>query len=387
MPLYTSDLLNNVTIYGSPTINGHVFSNFSGSNYLKTIPAQFTEQTATADNWEMVFKIKYVADSSAYQNIWIQGAAYATKLTIETDGKAQLYVNNSGTSTAIGWAKTSTLTNGNTYWIKAEFTGTAYNIYLSTDGVNWEAGETISSSTKITDRGINSVGANINDGTNYKQFKGEIDLSESYIKVNGEYWWKGIALGFVKIKELYKGSTKIKELYKGGTLVFGGGYPSGTVLIEKSSAGTYSLVVDYNCTVHVDLVGGGSGATYGYNSSTRKKGGSGAYISGTMSLTAGTYSIVVGAGSAGVKSTTRVSAGDNSTFNGNTAGGAPSWYIAYGNSTGGTATVVSTGLSGQNGSGQNSTGWINGYGAGGNTTNNQAATINGKDGYCKIYVV
>ena len=193
--------------------------------------------------------------------------------------------------------------------------------------------------------------------------------------------------GSTKIKTLYLGNTKIQKLYKGSTLVYSSGYPSGTVLLEKTASGTYSMVVDYDCTVHVDLVGAGSGATYGYNSSTRKKGGSGAYISGTMYLTAGTYSIVVGAGSAGVTSTTSVAAGGNSTFNSNTAGGAPSWYIVQGNSTGGAATVVSTGLSGQNGSGQNSTGWINGYGAGGDITNNQAATIKGKDGYCKIYVV
>jgi len=191
--------------------------------------------------------------------------------------------------------------------------------------------------------------------------------------------------GNTKIKSLYLGGTKIQKLYKGSTLVYSSGYPSGTVLFENATAGTYTLVVEYDCTVSVDLVGAGSGACYWYTRA--EKGGSGAYISGTTTITAGTYSIEVGAGSAGVLNPSNVvSAGGNSTFNSNIAGGAPSWRPNSITSVGGTATVVSPGLSGQNGNSQDSTGWISGYGAGGNTTNNQAATIKGKDGYCKITV-
>lgn len=190
--------------------------------------------------------------------------------------------------------------------------------------------------------------------------------------------------GNTKIKSLYLGGTKIQKLYKGSTLVYSSGYPSGTVLFENATAGSYTLNVLYDATITVDLVGAGSGACY--NVILREKGGSGAYISGTTTITAGTYTVVIGAGSAGATGTSNtISAGGNSTFNGNTAGGAPSWTPKSGSS-GGTASVSSSGLSGQNGSGQNSTGWISGYGAGGNTTKNQAATIKGKDGYCKITV-
>lgn len=173
--------------------------------------------------------------------------------------------------------------------------------------------------------------------------------------------------GSTKIKDVYFGSTKIKEIYKGSTLLYsssgGGGYPSGTVLFESATAGTHTLQVDFDCTIHLDLVGGGGGGM------TVTRGGEGAYISGNMSLSAGSYTIIVGA-----KGNSDSNGGDSS-FENNIAGGGKS------NGNGGTATVVKAGLTGQNGASQSTNGWINGYGAGGR------ARKAGTNGYCKIEVV
>lgn len=198
--------------------------------------------------------------------------------------------------------------------------------------------------------------------------------------------------GSSKIKTLYHGSTKIKKLYKGSTLVYSSGYPSGTVLLEKTAAGTYTMTVLYDSTIHVDLVGAGSGGQYYKIGGTSVKipGGSGAYISGTMTISAGTYTIVIGAGSAGMDSAyySNISAGGNSTFSNNIAGGAPAWNTGqYKEGPGGSYTVVSTGLSGQNGNAGDSTGWINGYGAGAPASSSSSSNLRGKDGYCKITVV
>ena len=381
MAIYKTGLVPNVNIVGSPSIEDNIATGFSTSNYLTSL------HSITAIVFELRLKIKTSATTiTGGQKILAIGDQSSEVKALA------LFMNNAGTTI---YAKhysdtnifTEYITNDTFYYIKFISDGTTLSIYGSNTGYD---SMTLWGSTPLSDTGI--IGTVYLGCEPYYSgkgaFGGKIYLEETQLYINNTLWWNAVKNGYIEIKSLYKGSTKIKKLYKGSTLVYSSGYPSGTVLLEKTASGTYSMVVDYDCTVHVDLVGAGSGACYGNNTANRKKGGSGAYISGTTSITAGTYSVVVGAGSAGVTNVnTTVSAGGNSTFNSNTAGGAPSYVPFRANSSGGTATVSSSGLSGQNGSSANTTGWISGYGAGGNTTNNQAATINGKDGYCKIYVV
>lgn len=195
---YIADLYDNATKYsnvtkiGSLTDTNGVLSGFSSSNYAMTKPNQFTAAAESANSWEMVFKITY-SSHTEYQNIWSQGGSYASKLMIIASGSLSLVINNSGTSTdVVNIIGSTTLTNGNTYYVKAEYTGTEYNLYISTDGDTYTLEATASVSTQITDRGTNTIGINIADGSNYKEFKGSIDLTESYINIDGERWWTGV---------------------------------------------------------------------------------------------------------------------------------------------------------------------------------------------------
>lgn len=379
MAIYKTGLVPNVNIVGSPSIVDNIATGFSTSNYLTSLHG------ITALVFELRLKIKTSATTiTGGQKILAIGSQ-------SSEAKAlALFMNNAGTTI---YAKhysdtnifTEYITNDTFYYIKFISDGTTLSIYGSNTGYD---SMTLWGSTPLADSGI--IGTVYLGCEPYYSgkgaFGGKIYLEETQLYINNTLWWNAVKNGYIEIKSLYKGNTKIKKLYKGSTLVYSSGYPSGTVLLEKSTAGTYTLNVEYDCTVSIDLVGAGSGAAYIRTSLRKIKGGSGAYISGTTTITAGTYSIEVGAGSAGVTSAGTIQAGGNSTFNSNTAGGAPSW-TTFSGSSGGTASVSSSGLSGQNGSGENSTGWINGYGAGGDTTNNQAATIKGKDGYCKITVV
>lgn len=140
-----------------------------------------------------------------------------------------------------------------------------------------------------------------------------------------------------RLVKLWKGAEKIARVYKGSELIFG--YPPETLLFEQSTAGTYTLTLDYDTKCHIEIVGGGGGwlsiPQHGYYYG----GGSGAYIKGEAMIPAGTYTIVVGAGS-------RTSDGEDSSFYNQIAGGGKGGAAT---NAGGTPTVTLSGLTGING--------------------------------------
>lgn len=174
-----------------------------------------------------------------------------------------------------------------------------------------------------------------------------------------------------KAKDIYFNGSKIVEAWYNGVKVYSSKLPSGTVIFESATPGTYTVTIPKTQTYHVDLVGAGgrNGSINTYN-----YGGSGAYIYGNTLIEKGDYTLKIGAANGGV-----------STFLGNTAGGGGNGADGFnqGTGSGGKATVVSQGLTGQNGIKGSKTGWINGYGAGGGGSKSAA----GKSGYCKIYAL
>lgn len=81
------------------------------------------------------------------------------------------------------------LTEGEFYSIKVQFTGTQYIISLSSDGETWVVKHTENSETNINPQRF-IIGAFIEDSNS--SCNSPIDLEGCYIKINGEYWWKGV---------------------------------------------------------------------------------------------------------------------------------------------------------------------------------------------------
>lgn len=214
-----------------------------------------------------------------------------------------------------------------------------------------------------------------------------------------------------KIGDVCLGATRIQQGYEENTLVYEG-IQHGTILLNTSTPGTYSVIVPYNCTVHIDMVGGGGGSgghLMGSSSHNVTRyacsGGSGAYLSGNITIKSGVYSVVVGEG--GAKGTAGNwysgaigGSGGSTTFYGQTAGGGGGGQKSAAGSAGTATTTV--GLSKTNGNaggklGTTKTGkTVNGgasvyggYGAGANaqTSNTSINTYAGVSGYCKIYIV
>lgn len=146
-----------------------------------------------------------------------------------------------------------------------------------------------------------------------------------------------------------------------------------SVIFQSDVPGTYEVKIQEPGEYDIKLIGGG-GAGYNLWGLSHRDGGSGAYIHGRIALSAGAYQIHIGKGGVGSEFGKD---GEDSVFLNNTAGGG---IRGYNGGAGGEATVVSSGLTGENGIQQSTSGWINSYGAGGNSYGD----LNGKNGYCEI---
>lgn len=210
---------------------------------------------------------------------------------------------------------------------------------------------------------------------------------------NGE--WKSAYLAI-------KGDgTIIPKIYYGDKLVL----DNDGVVFESSEPGEYNVKIPYTGNYGIILVGAGSGGAYSYwdPGSHGCGGGSGAYVYGTIEVTAGRHTIVVGRGGSkgsrvyGAGTSVGAAGGDSSAF-GQIAGGGTQTTASYsGGSPGSAGTAVTTvsyinGNSGTNGGvvyGTGSTGSggssvYGGYGAGGLGSYN---STNGGDGYVKIFAI
>ena len=174
----------NVTVTGSPTISSGVVSGFSASNYV-TLPEAFSPSSST---WEIVEKIKFSALSGT--QCLFGSRDYNMPLVSLASGKLRLYVSSNGSSWNITNEKVGSYTflTDTDYWIKLEFTGSNYILSYSTDGTNYTE-QINKSSSSIIKGGSKPVFGNA--WTNNPDIYGTVDLTKSYIKINGKEWWKG----------------------------------------------------------------------------------------------------------------------------------------------------------------------------------------------------
>lgn len=183
---------NNYTITGTLTVNeaSGIVSSFGSSNYIN-LPKSFDPGNNT---WEMVFKVTYNTSGISYQRLC--GARNNTSLSqivigagSETSHKLITWISSNNTSWNIASSVkgNTVLQNNQTYWIRAKFTGTNYIISLSTDSITYN--EEINISSTLTIKNNNSVFL-IGNAELSGYWSGSIDLSECYIKINDEIWWK-----------------------------------------------------------------------------------------------------------------------------------------------------------------------------------------------------
>ena len=185
----------NVNIIGNLTNNDGVLSGFSASNYAK-LNKSFQPSSAS---WEIVFKIN-TGNTPSGAIFGNTGFTYqnAPQVGINGDSKFQIYVpaNDSqygGHNIVDGATGTHTVLANTTYWIKLYFTGSEYVFDYSLDGETYINDYSYTSSTIMYQPNVTfNIGYNSWDVSSVDFFTGTIDLNESYIKVNGVTWWRGV---------------------------------------------------------------------------------------------------------------------------------------------------------------------------------------------------
>lgn len=173
---------------GNVTISNKIASNFSSSRYLYTYSSIAINQLS---RWEAFVKFKTTNVSTTQLFYGIDGFSFLFGIDGNT-GKCIFYASNSNTywNIANGLKGNTVLQTNTDYYVKIEFTGSAYNIYLSATGAfsGEESTEiTLTSSSKCAS-GVMYLGIQKLSTVYYSPLIGSIDLSETYFKSNGYTW-------------------------------------------------------------------------------------------------------------------------------------------------------------------------------------------------------
>lgn len=183
----------NATVVGSfgKVLDG-VASGFSASNYLN-LPENF--DVSDGSNWEMVWKITTPSSFTAIECFLGRNAssAYTSKLMINATGLLTLVLSNNSKSWLVSFGDSESLLVNTTYLVKVEYSEGVYSLYKS---INIEEPEWVLVGSQeagiYTMTDFTRIGSVHDTGSSaHFPFQGSIDLSQSYININGERWWSG----------------------------------------------------------------------------------------------------------------------------------------------------------------------------------------------------
>lgn len=184
----------NINLIGSLTNTNGVLSGFStNTNY-----ATFSGDTFSNNDVEIVFKTSFnrvTSDGQICYSFYDSTKTYSLCDIGLTGGKFYFEITN-GDASLGDISGTTTVIANTDYYIKAVRNNTTYTLYSSTNGTNWTTEGTLSnitfpSYTSATNY-IGGFAYNDNGFTIDQILDGTVDLNESYIKVGGQYLWRGV---------------------------------------------------------------------------------------------------------------------------------------------------------------------------------------------------
>lgn len=155
---------------------------------------------STAFTWEFVTRIK-PSNSLASQSFGIffcSDRVTGGPLDCLIHSGAFMYVQNGQTiifqgsaGSRVDWGVGIDLSGYDWVYLKGEFTGNEYKLSTSTDGVTWSTLQTTASVICAQPEYCLRIGSP-NYGDNSYGYKGDIDLTKTYFKVNGKIIWQAV---------------------------------------------------------------------------------------------------------------------------------------------------------------------------------------------------
>lgn len=173
----------NFNVVGSPTITDQgVASGFSTSNHL-----QMSSYPTNVLSFEILIKFQTGSFTGTWQAITGQTTTNITnpQLGISTSNNLSfglpVEAGNWGTSISYPIAENTT------YWVKMTWDGTQKEMLISTDGETYTSAGVESQSTAYWVEPL-QFGSDLG----VTPFLGSIDLTETYININGQRWWDAL---------------------------------------------------------------------------------------------------------------------------------------------------------------------------------------------------
>ena len=175
----------NFRVVGEPAINPttKIAKDFSANFYIEML-----NYPSSISNFEIVFKVKTPTTFSEDHMVILgqSSANYKTpQIEINNVGKMLAMVTTGGASPWITIRTENSISTDTWYWVKCTWDGSTISLYISTDGTAYTLCESKACSAVYWDQ-VCRIGR---DNDNASIYTGSIDLSESYIKINGENYW------------------------------------------------------------------------------------------------------------------------------------------------------------------------------------------------------
>ena len=172
------------TIVGNPTIVDGVVSGFSDSNYL-TIP---TMKNLTMNEIEFVTRILNF-NGLGRNNVILRADSTRFVVRYETNGQISfIYKSDDGDETL----NTGDVSSVQDIYIKVIAKNNSQELYTCTDGTTWQLAQgataTITSLSSLFTSAVTAIG--VRPGVNSQRLGGKMDLNKTYIKIDGQYWFK-----------------------------------------------------------------------------------------------------------------------------------------------------------------------------------------------------
>lgn len=193
-----------ITPTGSLVNNQGVVSGFSTSNYLMINKIPYV-----VNSFEMEFCATTGSNVEGYQCItgnYLDLNHTCPQLQIDNTDYFNIICGTDSSTWGTSISSLSKPLANTTYWFRVVWDGTTIYFYLKTSkDAAWELqGTTQQSHVEFSQPMM--IGCDDNSGTDtgYDNiWTGSIDLSQSYIKINGKMWWQGNDLGFnqFRVKE------------------------------------------------------------------------------------------------------------------------------------------------------------------------------------------